>query len=103
MEFRFKSLYQHGGTSVALTACSRACAMPIFLVIGSVLAAGTPLVVASQFVSYALGMGSVPMAVILGAAFFQSAVTQWVRGIAPYVHHLAAAFLSGAGMFVTPC
>lgn len=94
-----RSLFLFG---VAYAVCSLACTLPIFLVVaGSALAAGSPLVAAGQFVSYALGMGSVLTAVILGAAFFQSAVTRWVRGIVPYVHRLAAAFLIGAGMFVT--
>jgi cytochrome c biogenesis protein CcdA len=94
-----RSLFTFG---VAYAVCSLACTLPIFLVVASsALAAGSPLVAAGQFVSYALGMGSVLIAVILGAAFFQGAVLRWVRGIVPYVHRLAAAFLIGAGLFVT--
>lgn len=93
-----RSLFLFG---VAYAVTSLACTLPIFLVVaGSALAAGSPLAAAGQFVSYALGMGSVVTAVVLGAAFFEGAVRRSVRGVVPYVHRLSAAFLLGAGVFL---
>jgi cytochrome c biogenesis protein CcdA len=93
-----RSLFLFG---IAYAVTSLACTLPIFLVVaGSALAAGGPLAAAGQFVSYALGMGSVLTVVILGAAFFESAVRRAVRRVVPYVHRLAAAFLLGAGVFL---
>lgn len=80
---------------------SLACTLPVFLVVAvSALAASGPLAAVGQFVGYALGMGSVLTVVIVGAAFFQTAVARWVRGLVPYVHRLSASFLLGAGLFV---
>lgn len=67
---------------------------------GPALAAGSVVAATGQFVSYALGMGSVLTAVILGAAFFQAVVQRSVRRVVPYVHRLSASFLLGAGLFV---
>ena len=93
-----RSLFVFG---VAYAVTSLACTLPIFLVVaGSALAAGGPIAAAGQFVSYALGMGTILTAVILGAAFFQAAVQRSLRRVVPYVHRLSAAFLLGAGLFV---
>lgn len=93
-----RSLFVFG---VAYAVTSLACTLPIFLVVaGSALAAGGPIAAAGQFVSYALGMGTVLTTVILGAAFFQSAVQRSLRRVVPYVHRLSAAFLLGAGLFM---
>jgi cytochrome c-type biogenesis protein len=93
-----RSLFLFG---VAYAVTSLACTLPIFLVVaGSALAAGGPLAAVGQFVSYALGMGSVVTAVVIGAAFFENVVRRSVRGIVPYVHRLSAAFLLGAGVFL---
>lgn len=93
-----RSLFLFG---VGYAVTSLACTLPIFLVVAaSALASGGPLAAAGQFVSYALGMGSVLTAFIVGAAFFQGAVTHWAREIVPHIHRLAAAFLIGAGLFV---
>ncbi len=93
-----RSLFLFG---VAYAVCSLACTLPIFLVVaGSALAAGGLVAAVGQFVSYALGMGSVLTAVILAAAFFEAAVHRSVRRVVPYVHRLAAAFLIGAGLYV---
>jgi cytochrome c biogenesis protein CcdA len=93
-----RSLFLFG---VAYAITSLACTLPIFLVVaGSALAAGGPLGAAGQFIGYALGMGSVVTAVVLGAAFFEGAVRRSVRRVIPYVHRLSAAFLLGAGVFL---
>lgn len=86
---------------VAYAVTSLACTLPVFLVVAAAaLRAETPLAAAAQFVSYALGMGTVLTGVTLGAAFFQGAVLRSLRGLVPHVHRLAAAFLLGAGLFV---
>ncbi len=93
-----RSLFLFG---VAYGVTSLACTLPIFLVVaGSALTADGPLAATGQFVSYALGMGSVLTAVILGAAFFQGMVQRSVRRVVPYVHRLSASFLLGAGIFL---
>jgi cytochrome c-type biogenesis protein len=93
-----RSLFVFG---VGYAVASLACTLPIFLVVaGSALATSGVLAAAGQFVSYALGMGTVLSIVILGAAFFQGAVTRSMRRVVPYVHRLAAAFLLGAGLFI---
>ena len=93
-----RSLFLFG---VAYAVTSLACTLPIFLVVvGPALAAGSVVAATGQFVSYALGMGSVLTVVILGAAFFQAVVQRSVRRVVPYVHRLSASFLLGAGIFV---
>jgi cytochrome c-type biogenesis protein len=93
-----RSLFLFG---VAYAVSSLACTLPIFLVVaGSALTAGGPIAAAGQFVSYALGMGTVLTAVILGAAFFQGLVQRSIRRFVPYVHRLAASFLLGTGLWV---
>jgi cytochrome c-type biogenesis protein len=87
---------------VGYAICSLSCTLPIFLVVaGSALAAHGLIGAATQFVAYALGMGTVLTVVIVAAAFFQAAVARFVRALVPYVHRLAAAFLLGAGIFIT--
>ena len=93
-----RSLFVFG---VAYAVTSLACTLPIFLVVaGSALAAGGLVAAAVQFVSYALGMGTILTGVVLGAAFCQAAVQRSLRRIVPYVHRLSAAFLLGAGLFM---
>jgi cytochrome c biogenesis protein CcdA len=86
---------------VAYAVASLACTLPIFLVVvSSALASGSALVAIGQFMSYALGMGSVLTLVVLAAAFLQGAVWRSLRRVVPYVHRLSAAFLLGAGLFL---
>jgi cytochrome c biogenesis protein CcdA len=93
-----RSLFVFG---VAYGIASLACTLPVFLVVvGSALATRGVAAAVLQFVSYALGMGVVLTAVILGAAFFQGLVARGIRRIVPYVHRVAASFLVGAGIYV---
>lgn len=93
-----RSLFVFG---IAYAVASLGCTLPVFLVVASLaLAANNALVALGQFVSYALGMGLILTIVILAATFFESAVNRWLRGLAPYVHRLAAAFLVGAGIYL---
>jgi len=93
-----RSLFAFG---VAYGIASLACTLPVFLVVvGTALSAEGLLQGAGQFVVYALGMGTVLTAVVVGAAFFQAAVTRVLRGIVPYLHRLSASLLLGAGIFL---
>ncbi|MBM2811486.1 MAG: cytochrome c biosis protein, transrane region [Chloroflexi bacterium] len=89
------------GFGVAYGVASLACTLPVFLVVvGTSLAVGGFLHATGQFVSYALGMGTMLTAVIVGAAFFRGAVTRSIHGVLPYLHRFAAAMLLGAGIFI---
>jgi cytochrome c biogenesis protein CcdA len=92
------SLFTFG---VAYGVASLACTLPVFLVVvGTTFMAGGIGQAAGQFVSYALGMGTMLTAVIVAAAFFRGAVTRVIRGSLPYLHRFAAALLLGAGLFI---
>lgn len=94
-----RSLFLFG---VAYAVCSLSCTLPIFLVVaGTALAAGGALAAVREFVAYGLGMGVVLTAVVLAATLFEGAAARWARLVVPYVHRLAAAFLLGAGIFIT--
>lgn len=87
---------------VSYGVASLACTLPVFLVVaGAALAAGSLFDAAGQFLSYALGMGTVLTLVVLGAAFARATVARTVRRVVPFVHRLAASLLLGAGVFVT--
>lgn len=93
-----RSLFAFG---VAYGVASLACTLPVFLVVvGTALSAEGLLQGASQFVVYALGMGTVLTAVVVGAAFFRAAVTSLLKGVVPYLHRLSASLLLGAGIFL---
>ncbi len=85
---------------VAYGVGSLACTLPVFLaVVGTALAAGSPLAAAASFLGYALGMGTVLTSAMVGVTLFEATVSRWVRGLVPYVHRAAAAFLVAAGLF----
>lgn len=80
---------------------SLSCTLPIFLVVvGSSLASQGLLGSFSQFIGYALGMGSILVAVTLGAALFQGTVARALRQAIPYVHRVSALFMVGAGGYL---
>ena len=80
---------------------SLSCTLPIFLVVvGSSLASQGILASFSQFIGYALGMGSILIAVTLGAALFQGTAARWLRKSMPYVHRTSALFMVGAGAYL---
>lgn len=89
------------GFGVAYAVGSLSCTLPIFLVVvGSSLASAGLVDSFVQFISYALGMGSVLIAVTLGAALFRGAVAGGLRRVVPYVHRTSALFLVGAGLYL---
>lgn len=80
---------------------SLSCTLPIFLVVvGSALASESRLQVLSQFISYALGMGLVFVAVTIGAAFLRRAVTRKLRDMVLYVKRFSALLLVGVGGYL---
>lgn len=86
---------------LAYGVASLACTLPVFLVVvGTSLLGNDPVQAGRQFLAYALGMGTVLTAVVVGATFFQSAVSRATRWVVPYMHELMAAVLLGTGLFV---
>jgi cytochrome c-type biogenesis protein len=80
---------------------SLSCTLPIFLVVvGSALAGGDAATAFSQFIGYALGMGTIILAVTVGTALFRRAVSRWLERLTPYVHRFGALFLIGAGTYL---
>ena len=86
---------------MAYSVASLGCTLPIFLVVVGTSLSGDGLAAsAGQFISYALGMGLVLMAVTLGAALFRGTVARWLRSALPHVHRISAMFLTGAGAYL---
>lgn len=80
---------------------SLSCTLPIFLVVvGGSLANQGLLAALGQFIGYALGMGTVLIAVTLGTALFRETVSRLLRRIVPHVHRVSALFLVGAGAYL---
>ncbi len=80
---------------------SLSCTLPIFLVVvGSSLANQGLLAALGQFIGYALGMGTVLIAVTVGTALFRETVSRLLRRIVPHVHRVSALFLMGAGAYL---
>jgi len=87
--------------SIAYAAGSLSCTLPILLVVvGTSLAGEGPLASFGQFIGYALGMGTVIVAVTLGAALFRRAMARWMRLVTPYAHQVSAMFVIGAGAYL---
>jgi len=80
---------------------SLSCTLPIFLVVvGSALSSGSFAASIGQFLGYALGMGSVILAVTVGAGLFQRAISRWLERVTVYVHRFGSLFLIGAGGYL---
>jgi cytochrome c biogenesis protein CcdA len=80
---------------------SLSCTLPIFLVVvGSALATQGLAASFGQFLSYALGMGVILIAVTVGSALFRGAVARRLKGAMPYVNRASAMFLVGAGAYL---
>ena len=86
---------------IAYAVGSLSCTLPIFLgVVGSALAAGSPVFALWQFLGYALGMGAIIFVAMIGAAPFRRATDRWLQMMARHVHRLSAMFLIGAGAYL---
>ena len=89
------------GFGVGYGVCSLACTLPVFLVVvGTALGSGGLLPAVGQFIVYALGMGTVLTAVVVGAALFRAAVARALKSVVPHLHRLAASLLLGAGIYL---
>ncbi len=86
---------------IAYATGSLSCTLPIFLVVvGGSLATQGLAASFGQFISYALGMGTILIAVTIGSALFQGSVAKWLRQAMPYVHRASAMFLVAAGAYL---
>ena len=86
---------------IAYALGSLSCTLPIFLVVvGTSLTGGGLLASFGQFIGYALGMGTIIVAVTLGAALFRRAMGRWMRLVTPYIHRVTAMFVIGAGAYL---
>ena len=85
----------------AYSISSLSCTLPIFLAVVGI-GLGTQGLGAAflQFMGYALGMGSVLIAVTIGAALFRGAVARWLRGSMLAISRASAMFLVGAGGYL---
>lgn len=80
---------------------SLSCTLPIFLVVvGGSLANQGLLGALGQFIGYAVGMGTVLIAVTVGTALFRETVSRLLRRIVPHAHRVSALFLVGAGAYL---
>jgi len=87
---------------IAYAVGSLSCTLPIFLlVVGGALAGGAGFgATIGQFLSYALGMGAILVAVTIGAALAREGVTRSLRQMLPHVHRVSALFLIAAGLYL---
>jgi cytochrome c biogenesis protein CcdA len=86
---------------IAYATGSLSCTLPIFLVVvGSSLGSQDPMTSFVQFIGYGLGMGTILIAVTVGAALFRGAVAKGLQAAMPYVHRVSALFLVGAGVYL---
>jgi cytochrome c biogenesis protein CcdA len=87
---------------IAFGTASLSCTLPIFLtVVGSAVASQEALTNLGQFAGYALGMGTVVLALTLTAALVKEGLlVRHVRRIMPYVHPVSAWLLVLAGGYI---
>ena len=94
----FRPMFLYG---IGYAVASLSCTLPIFLVVvgGSLAAVGLVAAIAT-FVAYGLGMGTVLMALAVGAAVFRGLVAQRLRVLLPCVERLSALLLVAAGGYL---
>jgi cytochrome c biogenesis protein CcdA len=86
---------------VGYAAGSLSCTLPVFLVVvGTTLATGGFAASLANFIGYALGMGTILVAVTLGTVLFRGGVARALRGAFPHIHRTSALFLVGAGAYL---
>ena len=77
------------------------CTLPVFLlVVGSALAAGGVGSALLEFVSYALGMGLVMVAITVAAVLSREALQRWLARWVPVVSRWSGILLVGSGAYV---
>ena len=80
---------------------SLSCTLPIFLAVVGISVAGRgALLVLSDFLLFALGMGMVIMALTLGMAFFKTAMVGALRKTLPYTQPVGAWLMVIAGTYI---
>ena len=80
---------------------SLSCTLPIFIsVVGIGVAGFTAITVVENFFLYALGMGSVIIAMTLGMAIFKGAMVVLMRKVLPFIQPIASAFMVVAGTYI---
>ncbi len=86
---------------ITYATASLSCTLPIFLaVVGSSMAAGSLLGAVSQFVLYALGMGTVILLLTISITLFEGAMLGLLRKALPYMRSAGAVLLILAGAFI---
>jgi cytochrome c biogenesis protein CcdA len=86
---------------IAYATGSLSCTLPIFLVVVGISLGSQGLLNSFvQFMGYGLGMGTILIAVTVGAALFRGTVANWLRAALPHVHRMSALFLAGAGAYL---
>ena len=88
------------GVSYGLASLS--CTLPVFLAVlgvGAGLSSGWVDTI-SQFVLYAVGMGSVILALTLGMAVARTVLVRWLRKVLPYVGIVGAWLMVVAGTYI---
>jgi cytochrome c-type biogenesis protein len=85
----------------AYAVASLSCTLPVFLaVVGGTLFAEGVAAAVVPFVGYAVGMGSVLLAVTLATALSAGALVRALRAAMPYVERLGALLLTGIGAYL---
>ena len=80
---------------------SLSCTLPIFLaVVGISVAGASTASVVGNFFLFALGMGSVIMALTIGIAFFKGSMTNMLRKTLPYIQPFGAVLMVLAGTYI---
>lgn len=94
----FKSFFMFG---IAYGVSSLSCALPVFLlVVVSSLVAGQFVNGLVQFVSYALGMGTVIMFLTIGTALFKGVTAGYLKRLIPWVERTSPLLVVLAGVFI---
>ena len=80
---------------------SLSCTLPIFLaVVGISVAGASTASVVGNFFLFALGMGSVIMALTIGMAFFKGTMTTMLREALPYIRPFGSVLMVLAGTYI---
>jgi len=86
---------------ISFATASISCTLPIFLlVVTSTFVVRGFLEACLQFIAYALGMGSILMAVTLGVALFKGAAKKTFRQVSPYIAPISAVLILFAGTYI---
>ena len=89
-------------SGVSYGVASLSCTLPIFLaVIGTTFAVSSIFTSLSQFVLYALGMGTIIVVLTLGMAVFKGTMVQLLRRALPYIQPVGAWLMVVAGAYIT--